>query len=41
MRVKYKNALNHETKGSLEFYLLMHKAMCTFLSTKVSLTSLT
>ena len=24
------NALNHETIGSLEFYLLIYKAMCTF-----------
>ena len=28
--LKDKNALNHETRGSLEYYLHMHKAKCNF-----------
>ena len=28
--LKDKNAFYHETRGSLEFYLAMHKAKCTF-----------
>ena len=28
--LKDRNALNHETNGSLEFYILMHKSRCTF-----------
>ena len=28
--LKCKNAFDHETRGSFEFYFLMHKAKCTF-----------
>ena len=30
MRIKDRNALNRETSGSLEFYILMHEPRCTF-----------
>ena len=31
MRVKNKNALNHEIRGVFEFYFLMRKAKYTFI----------